>query len=211
MNTLAWVLGTVTAVLAVAEWSAVWLERPAVRRFTKPATLVGLIGVALALDPVDGRIRTVMVIGLVLSLAGDVFLLGDEKWFLWGLASFLLAHIAYIVGLQLAPTSLGWSMLGLGVVIAAVAGVGSRIMQAVNRSGHTPMTIAVLAYLAIISLMVVSAAGTASLWAVFGATLFYVSDAVLAWNRFVGRRRFGPITVMVTYHLGQAGLVAWLV
>ena len=31
------------------------------------------------------------------------------------------------------------------------------------------------------------------------------------WNRFVAARRFGHLAVMVTYHLGQAGLVAWLV
>ena len=43
-----------------------------------------------------------------------------------------------------------------------------------------------------------------------GATLFYLSDATLAWNRFVEQRRFGQIGVMTTYHLSQASLVAWL-
>jgi uncharacterized membrane protein YhhN len=69
----------------------------------------------------------------------------------------------------------------------------------------------VVAYLVVISAMVVSAFGTAAAWAIVGAFLFYVSDATLAWNRFIEQRRFGPLAVMVTYHLGQIGLVAWLV
>ena len=51
----------------------------------------------------------------------------------------------------------------------------------------------------------------AVLLAIGGAVLFYVSDATLAWNRFLEPRRFGPLAVMVTYHLAQAGLVGWLV
>jgi uncharacterized membrane protein YhhN len=76
---------------------------------------------------------------------------------------------------------------------------------------HADMVVPVVAYLVVISAMVVSAFGTEGRWAVVGASLFYASDATLAWNRFLEPRRFGPLAVMVTYHLGQAGLVAWLV
>jgi uncharacterized membrane protein YhhN len=65
----------------------------------------------------------------------------------------------------------------------------------------------VVAYLVVISAMVVTSWGTAIAFAVVGATLFYVSDATLAWNRFVRPIRYGDLYVMVTYHLGQAGLV----
>jgi hypothetical protein len=52
------------------------------------------------------------------------------------------------------------------------------------------------------------AAGNA--WAIAGAALFVTSDAVLGWRQFVGQAAWMPVTVMVTYHLGQAGLVAGL-
>ncbi|MDQ2727613.1 MAG: lysoplasmalogenase [Actinomycetota bacterium] len=42
------------------------------------------------------------------------------------------------------------------------------------------------------------------------AVLFYASDATLAWDRFVGPLRRGRLAVIVTYHLGQAGLVVSL-
>lgn len=33
------------------------------------------------------------------------------------------------------------------------------------------------------------------------------SDAMIAWNRFVRPFRAADLGIMVTYHLGQAGLV----
>ena len=93
----------------------------------------------------------------------------------------------------------------------AAAVVGRAIVGAVKRGPNPELTVPVVAYVAVISAMVVSAFGTASVWAIGGALLFYASDAILAWNRFVDPLRSAPVAVMVTYHLGQAGLVAWLV
>jgi uncharacterized membrane protein YhhN len=211
MTTVAWVFAALTLAFAVIDWSATWTDRRSVRVVAKPATLAALIGVAATLDPVDPAIRTVMVVGLVLSLAGDVFLLLDERWFVAGLGSFLFGHVAYVVALQMAPTSWPWLGVGLALVAASVVLVGRRIVGAVGAGDHRELVAPVIAYLVVISAMVVSAFGTSSAWAVLGAGLFYVSDATLAWNRFVAPRRFGPVAVMVTYHLGQAGLVAWLV
>lgn len=210
MTSTSWALLAVTFAFAFTDWWATWAERRQVRYVAKPATLACLIGVALTLDPVDPTIRTWMVIGLVLSLAGDVFLMLDEKWFVAGLGSFLLGHIAYVVGLQLAPRSWGWTVVGLAVVAVAIGTVGRRVVVGV-RSVDRSMVGPVIAYLLVISAMVVSAFGTAAIVAIVGATLFYASDATLAWNRFIEQRRFGPLAVMVTYHLGQIGLVAWLV
>lgn len=211
MTTASWALAVAAATFAVTDWWAVWVDRARVRYVAKPATLAALIGVALTLDPsVDPTVRTWTVAGLVLSLAGDVFLMLDERWFLAGLGSFLLGHVAYVVGLQLAPTSVAGTLVGLAAVGVAIATVGRRIVAGVA-GDHRELVVPVIAYLVVISAMVVSAAGTEAPWAVVGAALFYASDATLAWNRFLEPRRRGPLAVMVTYHLGQAGLVVWLV
>ena len=211
MTTTAWVFAAVALAFGVADWWATWLDRRTVRYVTKPAALAALIGVAVTLHPFDSTISTWMVIGLVLSLAGDVFLLLPEKWFVGGLASFLLGHIAYVIAMQLAPRSLPMTLVGLAVVLASVAVVGRRIVSGVAGGEQRDMVGPVIAYLVVISAMVVSAFGTSAPWAIVGAGLFYASDATLAWNRFLEKRRFGPVAVMVTYHLGQAGLVGWLV
>jgi uncharacterized membrane protein YhhN len=41
-----------------------------------------------------------------------------------------------------------------------------------------------------------------------GAILFYFSDVVLAWNKFVNPIKNGRLANMMLYHLGQAALVA---
>ena len=41
--------------------------------------------------------------------------------------------------------------------------------------------------------------------------LFYASDALIGWGRFVEARPWGDLAVMVTYHLGQVLLVLFLV
>jgi uncharacterized membrane protein YhhN len=69
----------------------------------------------------------------------------------------------------------------------------------------------VAAYILVISVMVTMAIGTGDARAIVGASLFYVSDALIAWNRFVRPLAFAPVAIMVTYHLAQAGLVLFLV
>lgn len=102
MTPVAWVLVALFATLAVSDWWATRAKRLHYRYFSKPATLLALIALASALQPADPGIRAVMVVGLALSLAGDVFLLFEERAFVAGLLSFLLAHIAYTVARQMA-------------------------------------------------------------------------------------------------------------
>ena len=211
MTTAAWIFAAVTALFALTDWFGVITARQGVRYVAKPATLLALIAVAVALDPVDPTVRTWMVVGLALSLAGDVLLMLPERWFVAGLASFLTGHLAYVVGLAVAPTSVPGLLVGSAVVIAAGALLGRRIVDAVRAGPHPGLTGPVAAYIAVISVMVVAAFGTVAAAAIVGALLFYISDAMLAWNRFVRPLRHGGLAVMVTYHLGQAGLVAWLV
>ena len=40
--------------------------------------------------------------------------------------------------------------------------------------------------------------------------LFFGSDAVIAWNRFVRPFAWAQLVIMVTYHLGQLALVTAL-
>jgi uncharacterized membrane protein YhhN len=55
--------------------------------------------------------------------------------------------------------------------------------------------------------MLALAAASGKPTALAGAALFYASDALIAWNRFVRPLSWSPLPVIITYHLGQAGLV----
>jgi uncharacterized membrane protein YhhN len=193
--------------LAVGDWVAVARGHRRLEYVCKPGTLALLIGVALALDPTHGDVRAWFVAALVLSLAGDVFLMLPEDRFVPGLAAFLLGHVAYVVGLNLHGGSAG--ELGLAAVpVAIVAAVlAVRILRAVLAGGHRELVGPLVAYMLVISAMVTSAVAGGNVVAGVGATLFFASDALIAETRFVRPHRGARVAIMVTYHLGQAGLV----
>jgi uncharacterized membrane protein YhhN len=58
----------------------------------------------------------------------------------------------------------------------------------------------------VISAMVSAALATGVVLAAVGAALFFASDTLIAWERFVRPRTWAPLAIIVTYHLGQAGL-----
>src|SRR5207248_1134734 len=68
-----------------------------------------------------------------------------------------------------------------------------------------------VAYMAVISAMVTCAVASGNVVAAAGAALFMGSDALIAETRFVGTRKWAPVVIIVTYHLGQAGLTLSLV
>jgi uncharacterized membrane protein YhhN len=197
----AFLLG-MAAVFAVADWVAVARGSKGLEYVAKPAATLLLVGVALALVPEDDTRRAWFVLALVLSLAGDVFLMLPRNLFVAGLASFLLGHVAYVAGFGLGEA---WPWIA-GVAVVAVA-VGAPILRALLARGDKELVGPVVAYMAVISVMVACAIGTADAVAIAGAVLFMASDSLIAWNRFVRPLAWAPVTIMVTYHLAQAGLV----
>lgn len=205
MTPTAWLLLLFAAVAAVACWYAVAGANRRLEYVAKPAAMAALIGVALALAPADPGIVPWFVAALALSLVGDVALMLPRERFVGGLVAFLLAHLAYIVGLGLQAPSVGGVLLGLLVVGTVLSTVGRRIFDAVRRD-QPGLLGPVAAYMVVISAMVVAAFATGQPLAMAGATLFYASDAMLAWNRFVAQRVPRP-AVLAAYHVGQALLV----
>jgi alkenylglycerophosphocholine hydrolase len=209
---VATVLVALTAVVAVVDWYAVETDRRRVEYVAKPLTLVVLIGAALALAPADPAVRVAVVVALMLSLAGDVLLvLPGERWFVFGLGAFLLAHVAYVTAFWIRGVGLGALLVGLVVVGAALALIGRRILVAAAQGPDSDLVAPVAVYIGVISLMVASAIGTRAALVIAGAVLFYCSDALIAWTRFIRDLRHGRLAVMVTYHLAQILLVLALV
>lgn len=189
-------------VVAVGDWVAVWRRARGWEYLLKPGSLLLLVGVALTLVPEDETRRAWFVLALVLSLAGDVFLMLPRNLFVAGLASFLLGHVAYIAGFGVGEA---WPWIA-GVALVAVA-VGTPILRALLARGEKELVGPVVAYMTVISVMVACAIGTGDAVAIAGAGLFMLSDSLIAWNRFVRPLAWAPVTIMVTYHLAQAGLV----
>ena len=194
------------ALAAVGDWIAVHRERKPLEYVCKPLTLALLVALAVLLDVDDGAVQAWFVAALVLSLLGDVFLMLPQDLFIAGLASFLLAHVAFVIGLWVDGQSGTAFAVGIAVALVAIAFVGRRVLRSVRQGEHRDMAAPVAVYMAVISTMLASAVGTLEPLAIGGAALFYTSDALIAWERFVAPRPWHRLAIIVTYHLGQAGL-----
>jgi uncharacterized membrane protein YhhN len=202
---------------AVVNWVAVVRRLKRLEYIFKPATLVAFaLGAWLLGQRVgDGRMALWFVAALVFSLAGDIFLmLPGERWFVPGLLAFLVGHVCYIIGFN--PT---WPPVGAIIIVVVVSAVDwavlPKIVRAVRHSDAPQLQGPVIGYGVILSLMLVSAWGTwlrpswgttGRLLASLGGTLFFASDLMLAWNKFVRSSRLLHVAVIVTYHLGQLAL-----
>ena len=206
MTPLAATFLALTAVAAGADWAAVAASARKLEYVAKPGVMVGLIAVALAIRPVNLVERWLFVVALMLGLASDVFLMLPRDLFLAGLVAALVEHLAYIAGFLTREVRASWLLAALLIGLVSVAVFLPPIYRALRRT-HPSLVTPVLFYVAVFVVMVARAGGTGSPIAVAGALLFFYSDAILAWNRFVKPLRFGRIVNIVPYHVGQALLV----
>jgi uncharacterized membrane protein YhhN len=168
-------------------------------------------------DAHDNRYTLLISVGLVLSWAGDVLLIfqANPRAFLAGLVAFLSAHLVYIAAFVYMQLSLEYRS---PIAVEALTAVGLALLGSVVyrylRPGLGKLRLPVLFYILAISVMVHRALVVA--WApastmVFsalvlgGAALFYLSDAILAINkfRFGGQRSNYRLWNLTTYYVGQ--------
>jgi uncharacterized membrane protein YhhN len=202
----------IAVLFAILDWIAVARKWQIVEYIAKPAVMVCLIAWLVMNSGMTVPLLW-FTIGLAFSLAGDVFLMLPKERFIPGLISFLLAHIAYIIGLNTTPIPMTVVSLILLVLVGLVSlRVYSRIAQGLVASGNDRLKLPVLAYTIVISLMLFSAllafvrpswSPGAALLVGLGALLFYFSDCILAWNKFVRPLKYGRLINLSSYHIGQ--------
>ena len=178
---LAYVCGAGCAALV----AALLLEQTAIAAAAKLVASSAFVMMAISAGALASRFGLLILAGLVLSWFGDAFLIGTARhWFLLGLASFLLAHIAYAAAFLTIGIDRRWT-LGAALPVAVIAGAVLLWLQP-----YLPQELVwpVRLYTAVISLMVITAFGTlgagASPLIVSGACLFFLSDLSVAALRF---------------------------
>ncbi len=198
-----------TALLTIA---GNMLPSPALVYLFKPATTLLIIAWAGPRGADAPAVRRWVLIGLVLSLAGDVFLMWPQG-FLLGLVSFLLAHLAYIVAFT---RSVRFAARPLPFVLYAL--VAAVLLTQLWPGVPAPLRLPVLAYVVCLAAM---AAQAGVVWlaargsdgeslarsAAIGGVLFMASDTLLAFNKFSAPVPLSALLILVAYWLAQ-GLIA---
>lgn len=166
-------------------------DRRQVYIFKPLSTLLVIVTALLSLLTPDAQppFTLWVTLGLVLSLGGDVALMFESnRAFMIGLVLFLLAHVVYCIAFTL-PNGFYTADLITGAILLAVAVAAYGYLA----PGLGKMKGPVLFYILVICFMVNRAASTffgeaftpTQAWLMtVGATLFLLSDLVLAINRF---------------------------
>lgn len=204
---------------AALDWIAVTLENRRFEYVAKPTTLILLILWFVSHLPGETPAIGVWFLGgLVFSLAGDIFFMFPGDYFLKGLIAFLIAHICYIIALNLTGPVFNLPALLIAFVVTGIAILILRqIATSMRTAGRTALIIPVITYAFFLGLTLWSATNTllrpawpkyAGWLTALGGALFSTSDAALAWNRFVGPHVGGRTLEMIMYHLAQISLSA---
>jgi uncharacterized membrane protein YhhN len=162
------------------------------------------------------RILFPAIAALILSWAGDIFLINKDKqiFFKLGLAAFLVSHVFYIIAfLTLAESA---NIPALIISLAVAVPMGLAILKVLNAS--PPMKIPVTVYAFVIILMSISALqlmlarfGFAEVM-VFSASIVYLfSDTFMAYHLFHGKPKYFNFITMIPYIIAQGGIIMGLV
>lgn len=215
-----WVLTILMGASAVLNWIAAAADLRKVFAFTKIAVIALLIILFVLLGGIEKRTIWFML-ALLFSLAGDVLLLLSSRWFLYGLAAFWLALMAYIIGYNQTIPPLLPSVFGILLIAIPVFIIYRILRWEVQSKPHLrKMAIPIIGYTIILWLMVLSTSMSlfksewqlqAALPAALGGVLFFCSDAMLAYDRFVKPFKQAHMLVMMTYHLAHFGLILGVV
>ena len=207
MNTLpASALVLSSTFLATAVGALLWAELKSSRLgvwLIKPVASTLFVITALLAGALASSYGRLILLGLLLSWLGDVFLISKRQlFFIVGLGSFLLAHVAFSGAFLLQLLKV------LPLTLAATATVVFAIIILRWLWPHLSHSFrpAVVSYLAAISLMVVLASGTmaaAGPQLLIGAVMFAVSDIFVARERFVSPSVVNRLWGLPLYYAAQ--------
>ena len=177
--------------------------------FTKPFLSALFIATALLQPHSSDPYFYLILAGLVLCFAGDICLIFffNRKVFTAGLAFFLTGHILYILAFFITA---GFT-IGAWVSLATIS-VFSVFVFTRLRPHLGSMMGPVIAYITIISIMVVGAASLAArqdfslqarVLVMAGSLLFYASDLFVAKHRFVEKNIVNRYAGLPMYYAAQ--------
>lgn len=167
----------------------------------KPLTMLAIILLVFfnSSSPMSFYEKAILV-GLVFSTIGDVFLIEQDRFFVQGLVAFLLGHICYIIAFWTNPNLLSGS-----IYLTYVAFFLS-ILWKYLRSLKIPVIIYAVV-LALMSWMALSRTienhNHHTFHAFVGSVSFVISDSLLAFNKFKSPIRLAHIWILATYFLAQ--------
>lgn len=191
-------------IVSVADIYAVVVQNKLLETIFKPLLMTTLVVVYLisAKKP-----NFWLISALFFSFWGDVFLLDKANYFVFVLASFLVAHIMYIKMTsqflvkkslsQILKSAILFIILFAGILVLIKDNLGEMLVPVIVYG------IAISAFGTCALLYYQQSKSIASLCLLLGALLFIASDSLIALNNFYTPKHFFDISIIVLYIVSQ--------
>lgn len=188
--------------LAVVLWAEL-AQRPFWNAVMKPVASAAFVAAGFASAAPEHPLGVPLLVALVLGALGDVLLIPKDKKrvFIAGIGAFLLAHLAYAAMFLM----MGVEVLPLAVALVGAGAIAWLVWRWLSARVDGAMRVAVMAYIAVITVMVALAFGVA--WGgwlpVVAAVTFWLSDLTVARHRFVKAEAVNRLVGLPLYYAAQ--------
>lgn len=198
-----------TAVIFIVRQASVLMKKKFIRLTTTPMITYFICGIAVVgiYNYGEGN-QWLIPAALGLSLIADAVLMIESKdLFTHGLLFFLGTHILYNIAF-----ATGYSFTGIDLITAAILlALMAYLVYRFKKGGNLgKMILPVVIYVTALSLIVffsvngyLRSGDSSHAMMMWGAILFYISDAILGWTQFVKYFRFATFYVWLFYAPGQ--------
>ncbi|MFX0187025.1 MAG: lysoplasmalogenase [Candidatus Hodarchaeota archaeon] len=202
-------------VFTASDIAAVAKEKKILEHISKPL-LMPLLVLYYIFGAIAINIDWLIVVALLCGCAGDIFLMleNKDKWFIYGMAAFLLGHIFYIISflLSVGVNIIAFPIYGYVLLIPVIFILLLTFPKYKDHMGD--LKIPVYIYMVAILTMHVTAILRLALFEIycpcfflvwFGSILFMISDSMIAIDTFNKEMKIPNIRIyiMLTYILGQ--------
>ncbi|TDQ27808.1 lysoplasmalogenase [Tenacibaculum caenipelagi] len=190
--------------VAIADVYAVITQNKTIEMIFKPLLMTTLAIVYLVSVK---RPSFWLLSALFFSFWGDVFLLDKTNFFVFGLASFLVAHVVYIkittdllfkdLTVKMITSAMPFVLLFVVLLGLIYANLGDMLLPVIVYG----ITISTFGTAALLNYR--QQKTTANSWLLLGAVLFITSDSLIALNNFYTPKRLFDIAIIVLYIVSQ--------
>lgn len=183
---------------------AIFFDIPVLQTISKPLIIPSLLLWYLASS---GSINQWFVVALIFSFIGDVLLLDKANLFLFGIGAFLITQVLYIFifssklpkskMITKVQAAFPFLLFFIGLIKFLEPGLGDFLIPVVVYG----LAISIFGMVSLLNFLINN--DTLHLKLLIGATLFIISDSMIALNKFDQEREFFPVAIMITYIVAQ--------
>lgn len=195
------IIALISAIITIY---AKFRENDLLQYIFKPLTMLAIISMAFLNSSAPMNFyQQAILIGLLFSTIGDVFLINDKKFFVHGLISFLLGHLCFIAAFYSSPNFP--SVIFYLIYVAFFLTILWKHLDKLKIPVIVySTTLALMSWLALSRYFELNDSKT--LLAFLGSISFVASDSLLAFNKFKKPLPLAPLLILSTYFLAQ-----WLI